>query len=253
MSVLADSFDEAGRVLAEAERRKVTLRLIGGLAVKFRCPSARSEQLKRKYLDIDFMGLAKQSKEIKSLFGDLGYEPRSRFNAMMGAKRLIFNDLKNDRRADIFLDVFEMCHKFDFRDRLKLDSSTLPLADLLATKLQIVQANEKDYRDMVSLFLDHDVDSSDGENINGTYLADMCSKDWGVYKTFVVNLSKIPTFIDSFGLTPEASSRSKAGVAKLNSMIEAKPKSLGWKMRARVGERMPWYELPEDDKLVVSE
>ena len=34
-------------------------------------------------------------------------------------------------------------------------------------------------------------------------------------------------------------------------MIEDAPKSMGWKMRARMGERVQWYELPEADKEVV--
>jgi len=28
--------------------------------------------------------------------------------------------------------------------------------------------------------------------------------------------------------------------------IDAQPKSLRWKLRARVGDRMSWYELPEE-------
>ena len=28
--------------------------------------------------------------------------------------------------------------------------------------------------------------------------------------------------------------------------IEAEPKSRGWRMRAKIGERKRWYELPEE-------
>jgi len=34
-------------------------------------------------------------------------------------------------------------------------------------------------------------------------------------------------------------------------MIEDKPKDFRWRMRARVGEKVKWYELPEADKEVV--
>ena len=218
-----------------------------------RCPSTEHNGLKRKYLDLDFVGLSKQSGEIRKLFEEIGYEPRARFNALMGSKRLIFNDLLNNRRIDIFLDVFEMCHKFDFRNRLQLDSYTLPLADLLATKLQIVQINDKDFRDVVSLLIDHEIGDRDGEVINGKYIAGLCSDDWGVYKTFTTNLSKILAAAETYGLGSSELVLVKSKTERLTKMIEDIPKTLGWKLRARVGERVPWYELPEGDKLVVTD
>lgn len=253
MSALAGLGDEAQRIFAASDQAKITLKLLGGVAISFRCPSSKREGLKRKYLDLDFIGHEKQSHGIKKLFVDLGYEPRERFNAMHGAKRLIFNDMTNYRRVDIFLDVFEMCHKFDFRKRADLEPHTLPLADLLATKLQIVHINEKDFRDMVSLFLDHEIGDDDGDLINGPYLADLCSNDWGIYKTFTMNLAKFREVAKDFGLDEAQMARVNAQALKLAGLIEAKPKSMRWKMRARVGEGMQWYDLPEADKPVVAE
>lgn len=97
------------------------------------------------------MGLSKQSKEIKKLFIDLGYTPRQIFNAVQGNRRLIFNDIEQGRRVDIFLDVFKMCHRFDFRNRLSLDKPTIPLAELLVTKLQVVEITDREYRDIIAL------------------------------------------------------------------------------------------------------
>lgn len=253
MSTLAGLGDEAQRIFAASDQAKVTLKLIGGVAISFRCPSSKRAGLSRKYLDLDFIAHEKQSQAVQRLFAELGYEPRERFNAMMGAKRLIFNDMANMRRVDIFLDVFEMCHKFDFRKRADLEPHTLPLADLLATKLQIVQVNEKDFRDMVSLFLDHDVGNGDGDVINGAYLAELCSNDWGLYKTLTMNLAKLKDVASQFGLDPDQMALVSKRATKLNDWIEAKPKSMGWKMRARVGDRVQWYDLPESDRQVVAE
>ncbi|MDG6898551.1 MAG: hypothetical protein JRN24_02305 [Nitrososphaerota archaeon] len=253
MPILANPLDEAKRIFEESSRRQAVLRLLGGVAVRMRCPSAVRDGLRRKYLDLDFVGLSKQSSAIKKLFEENGYEPRTRFNAMMGGKRLIFNDLVNERRTDIFLDVFEMSHKFDFRERLKLDSYTLPLADLLATKLQVVQISDKDFRDIVALFADHEVGSGEGEVINGNYIAALCSKDWGIYKTFTINLSKVQSAAEGYCLDASTLEAVKSRARELAEMIEASPKSLGWRLRARVGERVPWYELPEPDKPVVTD
>jgi hypothetical protein len=251
LTPLAGLQDEARRLLQTSSERKVALRLLGGVAVAMRCPSASRDGLRRDYLDMDFVAHEKQSRAINEFFIEMGYQPRQKFNAMMGRKRLIFNDLANQRRVDIFLDVFEMCHKFNFGERLELEPLTLPLADLLATKLQIVQINEKDFKDMTALLLDHDVGSRDGEMINGTYIGGLCSNDWGTYKTLTMNLSKLGTSIDGYRLTPSEVDTVKTRIGKLLGMIERERKSLAWKVRARVGEKKTWYELPEADKPVV--
>src|SRR5207253_9218445 len=149
------------------------------------------------------------------------------------------------------LGVSEMCHRFDFAEMVGLEALPLPLADLLATKLQIVQINDKDLRDTATLIMDHDVGSADGETINGSYIARLCSNDWGVYKTFTSNLSKLEAFLDSYGLSSSEKGRTEASIRRLAVLIEKEPKSLAWKLRARVGERVTWYELPEADRPVV--
>jgi hypothetical protein len=222
------------------------------VAIAIRCPSAGRENMKRNYVDLDLVGREKQSAAIAKFFTEMEYEPRKRFNAMMGRKRLIFNDLINQRRVDIFLDVFEMSHKFDFTKRIEIEPLTLPLADLLATKLQVFEANDKDFRDMATLFLDHDVGSRDGEEINGAYLAKLCAGDWGIWKTFTMNLSKIRDTLGNFGLSSSELDAVRNRIDKLSKMIDQEPKGFSWKMRARVGERVPWYELPEADKPVVA-
>lgn len=252
MPILESPTDEAKRIIEVAQQRKITLRLFGGVSFFFRCPSAKHRSLQRNYVDIDFMGHAKQSKEIKQLFVELGYVPRDRFNAMQGYRRLIFNDLEHQRRVDIFLDVFEMCHKFNFKDRLEIDQYTISLADMLMTKLQIVEINQKDLKDIVSMFVDHDIATSDvPEMVNGAYIAKLCAGDWGIYKTFTINLDRILNVVKEFELTDAERATATDRVNKLRKMIEDAPKSMGWKMRARVGERAQWYELPEADKEVV--
>jgi len=198
------------------------------------------------------MGLSKQARNIKSLFLELGYAPREVFNAYYGDQRLIFNDLTNERRIDIFLDIFKMCHKFDFKKRLELNKTTIPLADLLATKLQVVHITEREYRDIIALIHDHEIGDSDGpETINGLRLAELCSDDWGIYKTFTTNIGFILAALKEFQLDSEYENLTRKHIEELNSRIENIPKTTGWKLRAKIGEKKRWYELPEDDKKVI--
>jgi hypothetical protein len=222
------------------------------MAVRFHCPSATHRKLARKYADIDFMGLRKQSRNIKKLFTDLGYTPRDAFNALHGDARLIFNDIENGRRVDIFLDVFEMCHRFVLKDRLMLDPLTIPLADLLATKLQVVEITEREYKDIICLLHDHDVGDADSpETINGQYLARLCAGDWGIYKTFTVNLANVTLALTQYQLDNEYRETVQKRLQELQRRIESVHKTTRWKLRARIGEKVQWYELPERDKEIV--
>ena len=243
---------EAQRIIDEAEKKQITLRLFGGLAVRFHCPSATHRALSRKYADIDFMGLKKQARGMKKLFVDLGYTSRDIFNALHGDTRLIFNDIENGRRVDVFLDVFEMCHKLDFKDRLLIDKYTIPLADLLATKLQVVEITEREYRDIIALVHDHEItDTETPDAINGQYLAKLCAEDWGIYKTFTINLGNILNALAQYQLDEEGEKTVRKRIEDLKTRIDNAPKSTRWKLRSKIGEKKQWYELPEMDKEVV--
>lgn len=252
MSIRENPVDEAKRLVFLAGERGITLRLLGGIAFGLRCPSASHTGLSRRYADIDVMAHKNQSKELTQLITKLGYATRAVFNAMQGGKRLIFNDLAHQRRIDIFLDHFEMCHRFDFSGRLEMDDMTLSLADLLATKLQIVQMNEKDLKDILCTLLDYNVVREDSKNaINGAYIAKLCSDDWGIFKTFSVNLEGLLSGTNSFELGENQRNLVLSRTGELRKLIDEAPKTLRWKIRAKIGEKMRWYELPEADTQVV--
>ena len=252
-SIQKDAIDEAQRIISAANERKIILRLLGGIAFALRSPSAKTERLKRHYVDIDVMGLRKQRKDINELFLELGYTPRTTFNAMNGHSRLIYNDIGNERRVDIFLNTFEMSHKFDFTDRMKLHNLTLPLADLLLTKLQVYEITEREYKDVIALLKDFNFGTNDDDPnaINAKYIAKLTSEDWGLWRTVTLNLERIENSLQTYVLNEEERSLVNAKIDELRRVIDAEPKSLGWKMRARVGERVKWYELPEADREVV--
>ena len=242
-----DAVAEAIRIVNEASQRNVTLRLFGGIAFRLRSPSTLLSQLKRHYVDIDFMGLRNQRKQTTQLFTDLGYTPRTTFNAMNGSVRLIFNDIENERRIDIFLNVFEMCHKIDFTDRLKLDQLTLPLADLLLTKLQVYEITEREYKDVIAFLHDHKLGEIDDQNtINQKYIAKLCGNDWGLWKTVSLNLERIRDSLPKY--TPDNQDTVRDSIDRLKTRLDDEPKSFGRKMRAKIGEKVRWYELPEADR-----
>ncbi len=242
---LPDEFLEAAkRIIVDGEREGVPLRLLGGLAFKAMCASARGPQFARSNKDIDLYGLRHDSKTIMKIMETLGYKPREVFNRLSMGKRLIYYDLGNKRRVDIFLDEFEMCHKFNFKDRISMNELTLSMTDLIMTKLQVVEMTEKEYKDLMAAFWDFDVTNDEGE-INAGRIADVCSRDWGIYRTFTRSLELLKEAARS--LNDANSGVIVARVDKLVRVIEQRPKTLAWKLRAALGEKARWYELPEPD------
>jgi len=240
----AEITEEAIRIVDLANSEGIPLRLLGGLAIYFQCPSARShERLQRPYNDMDFVTLAKSSAKARALFAKLGYTSNKTFNALHGHQRLLFWDEQHGRQIDVFIDRMQMCHTLDFRSRLQLDPRTLSLSERLLKKLQIVEINEKDIFDTIALFHDFAIVENE-QGINADYISALTANDWGLYKTLLLNLQKMRAFAAKHNFPLYVTERMDALVAA----FEARPKSLGWKARAIVGERVRWYELPEETR-----
>lgn len=235
---------EGGRIAAAAAERGVPLRITGGVAVAIQCPSAATAPLRRTYADIDLVTVGAARDATVKLMEGLGYAGDREFNTLHGHRRLFFWDEGNQRQVDVFVDEARLCHTIDFRPRLENVPVTLTLADLLLMKLQVVETNEKDYLDVCAILADHDL-SGDDSGVDSTYLAGLAGTDWGLWRTLHMVSQRAEEFaleLGGFASGELVAERLK----RLQAALEAAPKSRGWKMRARVGERKRWYELPEE-------
>jgi hypothetical protein len=239
-----ESVAEEGVRLATAARQdQLSLRLLGGVAVWCHCPSARVSPFSRTYGDADFVGRAGDRKRITAFMEEQGYEADRMFNALHGASRLNFHDPLRDRPIDVLLDRFAMAHQLDLRDSVSADGLTISLADLLMTKLQVVNINEKDVRDLLALLIDHGVSGGD---IELDRILDVTRNDWGLEHTMRRSLATLGEMARDFGLAPAQSALVGERIAELSRALDAAPKGAKWKMRARIGERVKWYEEPEE-------
>ena len=234
-----------GRRISEAVTQDgVELRLTGGVAVALRCPSAQAPPLSRQYADIDAVGHASQRARIGDLLTALGYEADESFNAVQGARRLLYWDLRNQRQFDVFLDRVEMCHNIDLSKRLATEQGTLAPADLLLMKLQVVETNAKDLLDIIALLVDHDF-TDDDAGLNLPYLVKLTSADWGLWRTVTMVAARAEVHARSCG-DFIGCSRAQQQVQVFLDAVTRSPKSAGWRIRAKIGERVRWYEVPED-------
>jgi hypothetical protein len=198
--------------------------------------------LAREYKDLDFASSKKSSGDLQKLLRDLGYEPHLGFNAMNGRERLLFYDNPNERQVDVFVSSFRMCHEIPLEKRLSVDEDTVPLAELLLTKLQIIELNEKDVRDSVAILLEHEV-TDDDAGINATQFASLCCEDWGLCRTITQNLVSVREHLGRYEVDRDVVAMR---LDLLLERVEEAPKSRSWKLRAKIGDRKRWYELPEE-------
>ena len=246
-----DFSKEIRRIISVADERKVPLRIMGGAAIRMHCPNHQGlyDRLKRvpKH-DMDFVTYAKFRPLTKQLFTDLGYEPyiSLMLTGATGRHRQIFNDKEGNKAIDVFLGKLEMCHVIDFEGRLEVDSPTVPLAELLLQKLQIVQTNEKDIQDTIILLTEHDIGNQDKEQINGDYVGKVLAREWGFYYTVTRNFGKMKDFTQKYDLTDEEKTKVTERIDKLSKIVEDTPKTLAWKMRARAGPSIKWYNQVEE-------
>jgi hypothetical protein len=237
---------EGRAIVAAAAARSIPVRLVGGVAIYLRGSAAARAALGRSYPDVDLVAHKRQSRALRSVLEEQGLEPERVFNATHGARRLLYHGAAG-WQIDIFLDTFEMSHTLDLGARLEAEPETLAAAELLLTKLQIAEVNAKDLSDVAMLLWDHEPAVADGPGLlNLAPVTARCGSDWGLYTTVTDNLSKCAEILGN--VVPGAADRGRiAGrIETLTGAITDAPKSLSWQLRAKVGRRVRWYQLPEE-------
>jgi len=242
---LADPVLEAKRVVESAATAGLTIRVLGGVAVRMQAPS-ETPLMPRSVGDIDLAIKQGGWRALADFLKSSGYAADDMFNALNGARRLLFFDHTNHRKMDVFVGEFEMCHSIPIAGRLEKQPMTIPLAELLLTKLQIVQLTERDIRDIYSMAYHHPVSAGDGSGIEGDFIAGLCAKDWGLWRTCTSTIEQSIARLSDYGLAHEVSELIAARLSGLSKQIELAPKTARWKLRARVGDRIRWYDEPEE-------
>src|SRR5918996_2749633 len=144
-----DAFDESVAAVREANAGGIPLKLLGGQAVRLLCPffpnRARNDQ------DMDFACVSSKKGEVIDFFAARGFLGDRRFNTLHGDRQMYFTTSDGKTSVDVVMDRINMCHVLDFKDRIERMPDTLDVTDLLLSKLQIVELNEKDVHDLLHL------------------------------------------------------------------------------------------------------
>ena len=232
--------DVIGAILAEDGKAS----LIGGRAVAIACGAALPQALRRDSADIDIVVRGRDRKALKSAMTRLACEAATEFNLLNGKERMIF--YAGDTKIDVFIDIFRMCHTLNLGQRVGIVPLILPPADLLLTKLQVVRLDHKDMVDIAALLLACPLEGSAENRIDVDWLAKALGQDWGLWRTATRTLETLRAQAPTLGLDNALTAKLIERIDLLASRIEAAPRSMSWRMRAVIGERTVWYEIPEE-------
>jgi hypothetical protein len=240
---------EANRILGQLKPKDTSLRLMGACAIRVGMPAFGRlyDSLDRPLSDLDFAAFSKEARKIEPILNGLGYTQDRRIVGFHEAQRNFYYSEAAHLKLDIFFDRLAMCHTIEFKDRLHLTFPTIPPSDILLEKMQIVQIAVKDLKDTVILLRGQQLSEIDDSTINIRYISKLLADDWGFWYTVMSNLDKVK----NYGLTlTQLSEADKQDVSqKIDSLKErfnSEPKSFRWKMRARVGPSVKWYNEVED-------
>ena len=237
--------DRALELVEQAKEQNITLRILGSLAYRLHCPGNLQlfEEMKRDLTDVDFAARGDQRKVVRTFLEGLGYRIDQDLLVATEGARYFFTDPASAMGVDVFFDELFFCHQIPLRERLALDDPTIPLADLVLEKMQIVEINAKDVKDSLVLLLEHPLESGQREAIDPRYISTLLANDWGFYYTVTTNLSKLRSLGRDYGtLTESQWDAIDPRISELERMIEEEPKTRRWKLRARIGPRVKWYQ-----------
>jgi len=216
---------------------------MGAVAIRIHCPKFVEllDAMNRSLTDLDLMGYSKQRLDTIKMFQDRGKLVDK--SMLLLNERLRFLSPPGEPDIDVFLDELRMCHTISLKDRLALDSPTIPLADLLLEKMQIVKINEKDLKDSIVLLREHAIADVEKEAIDSQHICKTLANDWGFYYTVTMNLKKLLDLLPTYSALSENDVKDVSSkTTQLLEQIEKTPKSTRWKMRAKIGTKAKWYQ-----------
>jgi hypothetical protein len=247
--------DEALRVVDEARADGVKVRIVGGLAVLAQC--ADPAYCRREYRDVDVVALRRQVKPLLRLLTRLGYEENRHVRlASGGASLQVYRACEHaaagrarhtDDRVDVYLDSFRLHHEIPLRRRLALEPYTVPLADVLLIKLQRERMGWVDVHDVIGLLRDARLAEDEEPGALGLrYFGRVTARDWGLYHDVMNNLDVVQRRVPGSGLGDAAEARVRLAIGQLREALVRARKGPWWRMRAMVGERLPWHDTVDE-------
>jgi hypothetical protein len=257
--------DDAVGIVNQAQEAGLTVRILGAIAVRLQAASHidlfyRLERLGssgKTFTDIDLVAYSKQRPSLHKFLENILHFKLDQYAVLMhGRDRTILHHPEGRYLIDVFFDRLRYSHEIYFGSnphdgRLSLDPVTISPTDLVLEKTQIHEINEKDIKDLVTLFAACPVSGQEGRGqINRRYIGEVLVDDWGFWYDANSNLDKVIQFAQRYKedgrLDAEILKTILARINDLKKGIDEAPKTKQWKKREKDGTKKKWWNDVEE-------
>jgi len=241
--------EQAVALVTGAAAEGLTVRVVGSTGIRLHCAaaSATMDALERPAKDIDVVVRHGHRRRLRSWLEARGWIVDRDLLVAMEGGRFAFSHRDLGVCLDVFVEKLEFCHTIDLDGRWERHPTTIPIEDLLLQKLQVHDFKPSDALDAAIVLATHDVGTGGDhdEVIDCGYVAGLLARDWGFHHDATANLDRVRRAVapgGEIGLDAAGARRVEEGAAKLADAIEQAKKTRAWKVRARMGERMQWWD-----------
>jgi hypothetical protein len=237
---------EASELVAAATEHGMTVRVVGSTGIRMHCAQAQAamDDVERAAKDLDLVVRSGDRNGLRSLLEARGYVVDRDLLVAMEGQRYAFRHAGLELDLDVFVERLQFCHTIELDGRWERHATTIPIEDLLLQKLQVHELTDSDVIDAAVVLATHDVGPpGDRERIDRDYVAGVLAGDWGFHRDATANLDRVREAAGALvPLSAERVRRVAGAAGALREAIEQARKSMAWRVRARVGERMQWWE-----------
>lgn len=260
-AILADAI----RIVNQAQEVGLTIRLLGALAVRLQAEAHtdlfyqldRLGSAEKTFTDIDLAAYSKQRSNLhKFLESTLGYKLDQYAVMMHGRDRTILHHPGGKYSIDVFFDKLRYSHEVHFgseprEGRLSFDPITISPTDLVLEKTQIHEINEKDIKDLVTLFTACEIADQEGRGkISRKHIGHVLAEDWGFWYDANSNFDKVIHFAQKYKeagkLNSEQLKTILTRISDLKKTIDETSKTKQWKKRDKDGTKKKWWNDVEE-------
>jgi hypothetical protein len=239
---------ETAALVAGAADEGLTLRVVGSTGIRMHCAeaSAAMDVAERPAHDIDVVVRHADRGRLRAWLEARGWVVDRDLLVAMEGERFAFHHPHSGLDLDVFVERLQFCHTIELDGRWERHGTTVPIEELLLQKLQVHDLTRCDVIDAAIVLATHDVSTSDGdqERIDRDYVAGVLARNWGFHRDATSNLERVARAAagGQVALPAEGAGRVRHGASQLLEAIDGTHKTRAWKMRARVGERMQWWD-----------
>jgi hypothetical protein len=237
---------EAADLVGSATEQGITVRVVGSTGIRMHCAQALTamDDVERAAKDLDVVVRSGDRNRLRSLLEARGYVVDRDLLVAMEGQRFAFHHPERDLCLDVFVERLQFCHTIELGGRWERHATTIPIEDLLLQKLQVHELTDCDVIDAAVVLATHHVGpAGDQERIDRDYVAGVLAGDCGFHRDATANLDRVREAAGrQVPLSAERVRRVHDAAVALGEAIAQAHKSMAWRMRARVGERMQWWE-----------